>query len=42
MKKIFLTLALAFCIVYLNAQDEAVIQLYATAKKLGESENRGR
>lgn len=32
MKKIFLTLALAFCIVYLNAQDAAVIQLYAQQK----------
>ncbi|HEY2726379.1 MAG TPA: hypothetical protein VGI61_04345 [Parafilimonas sp.] len=33
MKKIFLTFALALCIVYLNAQDETVIQLYATQKK---------
>ena len=33
MKKIFLTFALALCIVYLNAQDEAVVQLYATQKK---------
>ena len=33
MKKIFLTFALALCIFYLNAQDEAVVQLYATQKK---------
>ena len=33
MKKLILTLTLAFCIVYLNAQDEAVIQLYVTQKQ---------
>lgn len=33
MKKIVLTLTLAFCIVYLNAQDEAVIQLYVAQKQ---------
>ena len=33
MKKAFLTLALAFSMIYLNAQDEAVIQLYATQKQ---------
>lgn len=33
MKRVILTLALVFGIIYLNAQDEAVIQLYATQKK---------
>ncbi len=33
MKKVLLTIALIFSIVYLNAQDEAVIQLYATQKQ---------
>lgn len=33
MKKIVLMLAFAFCIFYLNAQDEAVVQLYVTQKQ---------
>ena len=40
MKKIFLTLSLAFCIIYLNAQDEAVVQLYVH-KKNGKRRKRG-